>query len=196
MSKQKVVVIGGGLAGTEAALRLLDEGFAVEMFEMRPKRLTGAHDGGGLAELVCSNSLKSTQPETASGLLKEELDLLGSRLLPLARECAVPSGSALAVDREQFSLAVERALCGHDDFILHKNEEVTSLEDVAEYTGLSKFYIEELLTKIEKKKSLVYDDFPGKKIGTLTVGYGHTGRLLGKYYRNENNFAVRFNYLS
>ena len=129
MSKQKVVVIGGGLAGTEAALRLLDEGFAVEMFEMRPKRLTGAHEGGGLAELVCSNSLKSTQPETASGLLKEELDLLGSRLLPLARECAVPSGSALAVDREQFSLAVERALCGHDDFILHKNEEVTSLED-------------------------------------------------------------------
>ena len=102
MSKQKVVVIGGGLAGTEAALRLLDEGFAVEMFEMRPKRLTGAHEGGGLAELVCSNSLKSTQPETASGLLKEELDLLGSRLLPLARECAVPSGSAIPFSHHLF----------------------------------------------------------------------------------------------
>lgn len=129
MSKQKVVVIGGGLAGTEAAFKLLDNGFAVEMFEMRPKRLTGAHAGGGLAELVCSNSLKSTQPETASGLLKEELDMLGSRLLPLARECAVPSGSALAVDREQFSLAVEKALGKYEDFTLHKNEEITRLED-------------------------------------------------------------------
>ncbi len=129
MSKQKIVVIGGGLAGTEAALTLLDRGFAVEMFEMRPKRLTGAHESGNLAELVCSNSLKSTSPETASGLLKEELDLLGSHLLPLARVCAVPSGSALAVDREKFSLAVESALANHKDFILHKNAEVTALED-------------------------------------------------------------------
>ncbi len=129
MAKQKVVIIGGGLAGTESALKLLKEGFAVEMFEMRPKRLTGAHEGGGLAELVCSNSLKSTSPETASGLLKEELDLLGSSLLPLARECAVPSGSALAVDREQFSKAVEEALLGFVDFTIHKDTEVTTLQE-------------------------------------------------------------------
>ena len=93
----KVVVIGGGLAGTEAAFKLLDAGFQVEMFEMRPKRLTGAHESGGLAELVCSNSLKSTSPETASGLLKEELDMLGSRLLSLARESALPEGTALSL---------------------------------------------------------------------------------------------------
>ncbi len=129
MAKQKVVIIGGGLAGTESALKLLKEGFAVEMFEMRPKRLTGAHEGGGLAELVCSNSLKSTSPETASGLLKEELDLLGSSLLPLARECVVPSGSALAVDREQFSKAVEEALLGFVDFTIHKDTEVTTLQE-------------------------------------------------------------------
>ena len=125
----KVVVIGGGLAGTEAAFKLLDAGFQVEMFEMRPKRLTGAHESGGLAELVCSNSLKSTSPETASGLLKEELDMLGSRLLPLARESAVPSGSALAVDRVAFSTAVERELATYEGFTLHKDTEVTSLEE-------------------------------------------------------------------
>lgn len=125
----KVVVIGGGLAGTEAAFKLLDAGFQVEMFEMRPKRLTGAHESGGLAELVCSNSLKSTSPETASGLLKEELDMLGSRLLPLARESAVPSGSALAVDRVAFSTAVERELAKDEGFTLHKDTEVTCLEE-------------------------------------------------------------------
>lgn len=125
----KVVVIGGGLAGTEAAFKLLDAGFQVEMFEMRPKRLTGAHESGGLAELVCSNSLKSTSPETASGLLKEELDMLGSRLLPLARENAVPSGSALAVDRVAFSTAVERELAKYEGFTLFKDTEVTCLEE-------------------------------------------------------------------
>lgn len=125
----KVVVIGGGLAGTEAAFKLLDAGFQVEMFEMRPKRLTGAHESGGLAELVCSNSLKSTSPETASGLLKEELDMLGSRLLPLARENAVPSGSALAVDRVAFSTAVERELAKYEGFTLFKDTEVTCLQE-------------------------------------------------------------------
>ena len=125
----KVVVIGGGLAGTEGAFKLLDAGFQVEMFEMRPKRLTGAHESGGLAELVCSNSLKSTSPETASGLLKEELDMLGSRLLPLARESAVPSGSALAVDRVAFSTAVERELAKYEGFTLHKDTEITRLEE-------------------------------------------------------------------
>lgn len=125
----KIAVIGGGLAGTEAAFKLLDAGFQVEMFEMRPKRLTGAHDSGGLAELVCSNSLKSTSPETASGLLKEELDMLGSRLLPLARENAVPSGSALAVDRVAFSTAVERELAKYEGFTLFKDTEVTCLEE-------------------------------------------------------------------
>ncbi len=129
MSKERVVVIGGGLAGTECAFQLLKAGFAVDMYEMRPKRTTGAHEGGMLAELVCSNSLKSTAPETASGLLKEELDLLGSCLLPLARESAVPSGSALAVDRIVFSTAVERELAKFDNFHLHKGEEITELEE-------------------------------------------------------------------
>lgn len=129
MSKTVINVIGGGLSGTETAFRLLDEGFAVRMYEMRPKRFTGAHNGDKLAELVCSNSLKSVSPETASGLLKEELDLLGCRLLPIARKCSVPSGSALSVDREVFSDAVEKALFAYNDFELLKGVEVTSLEE-------------------------------------------------------------------
>lgn len=118
----KVKVIGGGLAGCECALQLLNCGFDVDMYEMRPERNTGAHRTENLAELVCSNSLKSEEPTTASGLLKEELDLLGCRLLKLARECRVPSGSALSVDRERFSSLVENALNAYDGFRLIREE--------------------------------------------------------------------------
>lgn len=128
MSKRIVKIIGGGLAGCESALQLLERGFAVKMYEMRPAKTTGAHKSDSLAELVCSNSLKSTEPTTASGLLKEELDILGCALLPLARECAVPSGSALSVDRVLFSKAVERELNTYPDFTLVR-EEVTSLDE-------------------------------------------------------------------
>ena len=121
-----VTVVGGGLAGCEAALQLLSRGFGVKMFEMRPAKTTGAHGTDGLAELVCSNSLKSEAEETASGTLKAELDALGCKLLALARECRVPSGSALAVDRELFSAAVERELAAYPRFELVR-EEVTDI---------------------------------------------------------------------
>lgn len=121
-----VTVVGGGLAGCEAALQLLSRGFGVKMFEMRPAKTTGAHGTDRLAELVCSNSLKSEAEETASGTLKAELDALGCNLLALARECRVPSGSALAVDRELFSAAVERELAAYPRFELVR-EEVTDI---------------------------------------------------------------------
>lgn len=121
-----VTVVGGGLAGCEAALQLLSRGFGVKMFEMRPAKSTGAHGTDRLAELVCSNSLKSEAEETASGTLKAELDALGCRLLALARECRVPSGSALAVDRELFSAVVERELAAYPRFELVR-EEVTDI---------------------------------------------------------------------
>lgn len=128
MCERKVKIIGGGLSGAECAFRLLDEGFAVEMCEMRPYRFTGAHSTDRLAELVCSNSLKSEDTQTASGLLKAELDALGCRLLGLARECRVPSGSALAVDRTAFSEAVERELFAYPGFSLTR-EEITGIDD-------------------------------------------------------------------
>lgn len=128
MAKQSVKIIGGGLAGCESALQLLKLGYKVKMYEMRPQKSTGAHRTSSLAELVCSNSLKSSEPCTASGLLKEELDMLGCQILPLARQCAVPSGSALAVDREAFSKAVENALNAYEGFELIR-QEITDLDD-------------------------------------------------------------------
>ena len=128
MSKEKLVrIIGGGLAGCECALQLLKRGYSVEMFEMRPVKTTGAHKTSNLAELVCSNSLKSVEHSTASGLLKDELEFFGCELLMLAKESAVPSGSALSVDREVFSKAVERELNKYDTFRLVRAE-VTDLD--------------------------------------------------------------------
>ena len=106
----RVSVVGGGLAGCEAALQLARFGLPVRLYEMRPAERTPAHRSGDLAEIVCSNSLKSTAVATPSGLLKDELDLLGCRLLDCAREAAVPAGSALAVDKEIFSRRVEDAI--------------------------------------------------------------------------------------
>ncbi|MDI9524381.1 MAG: FAD-dependent oxidoreductase, partial [Candidatus Cloacimonadota bacterium] len=83
-----ITIIGAGLAGSEAALQLADRGLAVKLCEMRPGKMTPAHQTGLAAELVCSNSLKSTLPDTPAGMLKEELRLLGSKLLPIAESCS------------------------------------------------------------------------------------------------------------
>ena len=108
-----VTVVGGGLAGTEAAWQLAERGVPVTLYEMRPAVSTPAHKTDRLAELVCSNSLKSNTPGAASWLLKEELRRCGSLLLRLARENAVPGGAALAVDRERFGDAVTAAIESH-----------------------------------------------------------------------------------
>ena len=104
--KRFINVIGGGLAGSEASLQLAGRGVKVKLFEMRPGTPTPAHRTPYLAELVCSNSLKSTDPSTASGLLKKELEQLGCILLDLAYKSSVEAGHALAVDREVFAKKV------------------------------------------------------------------------------------------
>ena len=101
--KQPITIIGAGLAGSEAAWQCARRGVAVTLYEMRPVRSTPAHTTEDFAELVCSNSLKSESEHTAPWLLKEEMRRAGSRLLEIARECAVPAGHALAVDRVPFS---------------------------------------------------------------------------------------------
>ena len=106
-----VVIAGGGLAGSEAAWQLAERGVTVTLYEMRPVRPTPAHKTDWLAELVCSNSLKSNAPGAASWLLKEELRRAGSLLMRVAGECAVPGGSALAVDRERFAEGVTDGRC-------------------------------------------------------------------------------------
>lgn len=107
MAFDTVTVVGGGLAGCECACQLADRGVPVRLCEMRPDTASPAHHTAGLAELVCSNSLKSTRRDSAAGLLKEELERMGSVLLGCARRAAVPAGGALAVDRARFSELVE-----------------------------------------------------------------------------------------
>jgi methylenetetrahydrofolate--tRNA-(uracil-5-)-methyltransferase len=117
-----VIVAGGGLAGAEAAWQLAERGVPVALHEMRPVRSTPAHKTDRLAELVCSNSLKSNRPGAASWLLKEELRRCGSLLLRLAQENAVPGGAALAVDRERFGDAVTAAIGNHPLIDLVRDE--------------------------------------------------------------------------
>lgn len=101
-----VKVIGGGLAGCEAAWQIANAGIEVELYEMKPHKYTPAHHYKGLAELVCSNSLKAARHDSAAGLLKEEMEKLGSLIVPCAKANAVEAGGALAVDRENFSDSV------------------------------------------------------------------------------------------
>ncbi|MDW8172555.1 MAG: FADH(2)-oxidizing methylenetetrahydrofolate--tRNA-(uracil(54)-C(5))-methyltransferase TrmFO [Anaerolineae bacterium] len=108
-----VTVIGGGLAGSEAAWQLAQRGHQVKLYEMRPARSTGAHVSDRLAELVCSNSLGSKLIDRATGLLQHEAKLLRSLLIEQAEACAVPAGGALAVDRDMFSQRVTEALASH-----------------------------------------------------------------------------------
>lgn len=118
----KVTVIGAGLAGCEATYQLIRRGIAVDLYEMRPQRSTGAHRTGGFAELVCSNSLKSMDEETASGVLKAELKLLGSLIIEAAERAAIPGGTSLNVDREQFSEFITEKLLASPLVTLHREE--------------------------------------------------------------------------
>ena len=104
--EKEVIVIGGGLAGTEAALQIAKRGIKVKLYEMKPTKFSDAHSNENLAEIVCSNSFKSNLLTNACGLLKEELRILGSELIPIADSNSVPAGQALAVDREEFSKKV------------------------------------------------------------------------------------------
>jgi methylenetetrahydrofolate--tRNA-(uracil-5-)-methyltransferase len=123
---QRVKIIGGGLAGSEAAWQVAQLGCEVELYEMRPQIGTGAHQTGQLAELVCSNSLGSRLPDRASGILMNELRSLGSLLLEIAEETAVPAGGALAVDRMLFAERVTESISSHP-VIKVIRQEVTSL---------------------------------------------------------------------
>lgn len=126
--KQTLTVIGGGLAGCEAAWAAANAGVPVTLIEMKPHKYTPAHHSPELAELVCSNSLKASRIDSAAGLLKEEMARMGSLCVAVARECAVPAGGALAVDRDRFSRGVTEKITAHP-LIMVEHREVTALPD-------------------------------------------------------------------
>ncbi len=127
----KIQIIGGGLAGCEAAWQAAKRGCSVELYEMKPTRFSPAHESELLGELVCSNSLRSNAPDSAVGLLKEEMRRFDSLIMQAAEATAVPAGSALAVDRQDFAAFISQAIEEHPDITIIR-EEVTRLPEPSE----------------------------------------------------------------
>ncbi len=128
MAGERIIIVGGGLAGSEAAWQAARRGVPVELYEMRPQRQTAVHRTPDLAELVCSNSLKSNLMDTASGLLKEEMRRCDSLIIRIADGARVPAGGALAVDREVFARRVTEAIGSLENVRIHRRE-MTSIPD-------------------------------------------------------------------
>lgn len=171
----KVIILGAGLAGSEAALQLAEEGIDVDLYEMRPEKTTGAHKTGKFAEFVCSNSLGSLDITNASGLLKEEIKLLNSHLINIAFNNSVPAGGALAIDREVFSQIVTEKIENNPRInILRK--EITEIpkdfpviiatgpltspdlsEEIKNFTGENHLYFFDAIAPIVEKDSIDFD---------------------------------------
>lgn len=180
----KVIIIGGGLAGSEAAWQAARRGMKVELWEMRPGKLTPAHSTGYLAELVCSNSLRADSLENAAGLLKAEMRQAGSLIMEVAAACRVPAGKALAVDREEFASRVTAVLEGHPGITVIR-EEVQAIPDngpviiatgpltspamvraLKEFTGAEYLYFYDAAAPIVTAESLDYSRiFKGSRYG-------------------------------
>lgn len=122
MSDRTINVIGAGLAGCEAAWKLAESGFCVDLFEQKPQKRSPAHRSDGFAELVCSNSLKADRVSSAGGLLKAEMRKFGSLCLAAADQCRVPAGGALAVNRDEFSEYITAKIKGHPNIHIHYGE--------------------------------------------------------------------------
>jgi methylenetetrahydrofolate--tRNA-(uracil-5-)-methyltransferase len=159
--RQDVVIIGGGLAGSEAAWQAANQGAKVTLFEMRPKTETAAHKTEQLAEIVCSNSLGSNDPLSAPGILKQEMRQLGSLIIKVADDVAVPAGTALAVDREQFAQKITQALNEHPNVRILREE----IQDIPEdavciiATGpLTSPKLSEAITQLTRSKNLYFFD--------------------------------------
>ena len=120
-----ITVVGGGLAGTEAAWQIAQRGIRVRLYEMRPRKMTPAHTSGDLAELVCSNSLGADDVTKAPGLLKHEMRTLGSLMIDCATQATVPAGGALAVDRAVFAREVTRRIESHPLITVVREEALT-----------------------------------------------------------------------
>jgi len=157
----KVAVIGGGLAGCEAAWQLANRGIKVALYEMRPNNTTPAHTTSSLAELVCSNSLRSDRLENAVGLLKEEMRRLNSLIIKAADLHRIPAGGALAVDRESFSKYITDTISAHPNITLFRQEveELPGTEYTIIATGpLSSPSISKTISKLIKQEYLYFFD--------------------------------------
>ena len=186
------MVIGGGLAGCEAAWQAAQMGAEVTLFEMRPQTQTGAHTGGLLAELVCSNSLGSNLPDRASGLLKEELRRMGSLLIECADATALPAGGSLAVDREAFGRMVTEKIGAHPCIMVARKEKTTvpagttivasgPLTSAALSADISAVLGSEQLFFYDAQAPIVYSDSIDMNIAFRASRYGRGDAESGDY---------------
>lgn len=175
MTSKEAIVVGGGLAGCEAAWQMLKRGLHVSLYEMKPVKFSPAHKSSHLAELVCSNSLRSNIIENAAGLLKEEMRSLGSLILEAADFSALPAGKALAVDRSSFSTYIENKLHAQSNFrVIHQEVKkipkdkvviiatgpLTSddlTQDISSMTGMEYLYFYDAISPIIEGDSINYD---------------------------------------
>ena len=199
---QEVNIIGAGLAGCEAAYQLLSRGYKVNLYEMKPKKYSPAHKYPNFAELVCSNSLKSEELSTSSGLLKGELTKLNSLLISTARECKVPAGGALAVNREEFSDKVTARLKEFDNLNII-NEEYTNIDttmptiiatgpltsdtlcvELQRLLGEEYLYFFDAIAPIVNFESINFEGISSKsgKIASSDIWYQVNGDILNVYY--------------
>ncbi len=157
----RVMVVGGGIAGSEAAWQLAQRGIGVDLYEMRPVKVTAAHQTDKFSELVCSNSFGSDVTTSASRILKDEMALLGSLILSLARQCSVPAGASLAVDRNKFSDLITTSLSSHPNIRVFREEvkEFPSDRLVILASGpLTSPSLSEVLSKLLGSTSLYFYD--------------------------------------
>lgn len=145
----KAIVIGGGFAGVEAAWQLANRGIKVDLYEMKPVKFSPAHTGEGLAELVCSNSFKAMRLGCAAGMLKAEMEMMGSLCVECAKATAVPAGGALAVDRDKFSALVTEKILSRPEIALIR-EEVTEIPDGVAVIAAGPLASEALSEKIKE----------------------------------------------
>jgi methylenetetrahydrofolate--tRNA-(uracil-5-)-methyltransferase len=155
-----LIIIGGGLAGSEAAWQAAQQGMKVLLYEMRPVSPTGAHLSGDLAELVCSNSLGSNLPDRASGVLKNELREMNSMLLECAEETALPAGAALAVDREAFARKVTQKIESHPNIEIIREEvkEIPSTPVIVASGPLTSESLSRSIAKLSGEEHLFFFD--------------------------------------
>lgn len=200
-----VKVIGAGLAGVECAYQLSKRNIKVKLYEMKPQKKSPAHKSDNFAELVCSNSLKSLEITNACGLLKKELELLDSIVIKVAKECAVPAGSALAVDRDEFSKKLTEII-KNDENIEIFNEEVVKInpnentiiatgpltsemlcKNLSELIGEDYFYFYDAVAPIVTSESLNFDKcFVADRYNKGSADYVNCGMNKEEYYNFVN----------
>ena len=192
-NNKPLMIIGGGLAGCEAAWQAAIRGISVELYEMRPRCSTGAHTGADLAELVCSNSLGSNLKDRASGVLKEELRLAGSLLVDCAERAAVPAGNALAVDRKVFSADIEKKLSEQPNIKIIREEirEIPEDQTVIIASGpLSSPAISDEISRICGSDNLFFFDAiaPIVEYSSIDLDIAYTASRYNKNDEDEGDY--------